>query len=534
MYSALSHRPPERAWTRCAEVVNAPAMDGRMTAVSRLRGITAGQFDAYFNAAPELLGAIVDVLDVPTAFQRLSGIARKILPHDALTMASFAADGQLIGAAATGGFPDLPSQEFMATLPDDLIVGDLITEALPVTRGVNPTATLVGAGYRSALRLCARARDQALTIGLWAKQPHAYDRHDLPLAHVIAGHLAVAVSHERLARAARETAEHRLETRGQTFSGELASRGHDRIVGDSPAWRDVLRKATQVAATNTTVLLTGESGTGKEVIARYIHGASARKRGRFVALNCAALPEQLLESELFGYERGAFTGAQQAKPGQIELGAGGVLFLDEVSEMSLSAQAKFLRVLQEREFKRLGGTRSLQANVRVIAATNRNLRTAIEGGAFREDLYYRLQVFDIQMPPLRARRTDILPLTEAMLEEIGRSLERPPGGLTQKAREALVRHDWPGNVRELRNALERAAILCEGGLIDEHHLMLEPAARPIGSAATDLNALEREVMARVLRECHWKKAHAARRLGLSRTQLYSRIRKHGLEPPVQS
>jgi transcriptional regulator with PAS, ATPase and Fis domain len=462
-----------------------------------------------------------------------------MLPHDALTMASFAADGQLIGAAATGGFPDLPSQGFMATLPDDLIAGDLITNALPVTRGVNPTETLVALGYRSVLSLSTPVRDQVLTIGFWAKQPHVYDRDDLPLAHRIAGHLAVAVSHEQLARAARQAAENRpraerLGAPVQMFSEELASRGHERIIGHSPEWQDVLRKATQVAATEATVLLTGESGTGKEVIARFIHRASARKRGRFVALNCAALPEQLLESELFGYERGAFTGAQQAKPGQIELGAGGVLFLDEVSEMSLSAQAKFLRVLQEREFKRLGGTRSLQANVRVIAATNRNLRKAVEGGAFREDLYYRLHVFDIEISPLRQRRIDILPLTGALLEEIGRSMGRPPGGLTPEAHEALLRHDWPGNVRELRNVLERAAILCEGGLIDGHHLMLEPASKPIGSAATDLNSLEREVMARVLHACNWKKANAARRLGLSRTQLYSRIRKHGLESPVQS
>jgi transcriptional regulator with PAS, ATPase and Fis domain len=539
MYSALSHRPPERTSARGVEAVNAPAVEGPMTAVRRLRAIRTGQLDAYFNAAPELLGAIVDVLDVRTAFPRLSGIVQKMLPHDALTMASFAADGRLIGAAATGGFPDLPSQGFIAALPDDLIAGDLITEALPVTRGVNPTETLVALGYRSVLSLSTRARDQVLTISFWAKQPHAYDRHDLPLAHRIAGHLAVAVSHEQLASAARQAAENRpraerLEARVQRFSEELASRGHDRIIGYSPEWQEVVRKATQVAATEATVLLTGESGTGKEVIAQFIHRASARKHGRFVALNCAALPEQLLESELFGYERGAFTGAQQAKPGQIELAAGGVLFLDEVSEMSLSAQAKFLRVLQEREFKRLGGTRSLQANVRVIAATNRNLRKAVEGGAFREDLYYRLQVFDIEIPPLRQRRIDILPLTEALLAEIGRSMGRPPGGLTREAHEALLRHDWPGNVRELRNALERAAILCEGGPIDGHHLTLEPSSKPIGSGATDLNSLEREVMARVLRECNWKKSNAARRLGLSRTQLYSRIRKHGLEPPVQS
>ena len=183
------------------------------------------------------------------------------------------------------------------------------------------------------------------------------------------------------------------------------------VVGESAEWREVLRKATQVAPTDTTVLITGESGTGKEVVARFIHAASARKNGPFVALNCAALPEQLLESELFGHERGAFTSAHQAKPGQLELAAGGVLFLDEVGEMSKAAQAKLLRVLQEREFQRVGGTRTLKADIRVVAATNRDLRKAVQRGEFREDLLYRLEVFDIHIPPLRERRADIVPLT---------------------------------------------------------------------------------------------------------------------------
>jgi DNA-binding NtrC family response regulator len=173
----------------------------------------------------------------------------------------------------------------------------------------------------------------------------------------------------------------------------------------------------------------------------------------------------------------------------------------------------------------------VQANVRVIAATNRNLWKAVEDGAFREDLYYRLRVFDIEIPPLRQRRGDILPLSEAFLEEIGQSLGRVPRGLTPEAREILLRHDWRGNVRELRNALERAAILCDGGPIDGHHLTLETASKPIGGTSTDVNARERELMARVLRECNWNKCKAARRLGLSRTQLYTRVRKHGLEPP---
>src|SRR6201988_210461 len=181
-------------------------------------------------------------------------------------------------------------------------------------------------------------------------------------------------------------------------------------VGASPAWREVISRATQVAATEATTCLHGESGTGKEVIARFIHQRSPRWRGPFIAINCAALPEQLLESELFGFERGAFTGAQQTKPGHIELAVGGVLFLDEVTEMTPAAQAKFLRVLQEREFLRLGATRAVRANVRVIAATNRNLDEAVADGAFRADLYYRLNVFDIRIPPLRERSDDILPL----------------------------------------------------------------------------------------------------------------------------
>ena len=265
--------------------------------------------------------------------------------------------------------------------------------------------------------------------------------------------------------------------------------------------------------------------------ARFIHRASARKAGPFVALNCAALPEQLLESELFGYERGAFTGAQQAKPGQIELAAGGVLFLDEVSEMSLPAQAKFLRVLQEREFQRLGATRLQKANVRVVAATNRDLRKAVERGEFREDLYYRLQVFDIRLTPLRERKGDILLLSDAFLQDIGKSFGRPPAGLTRAAREALLQHDWPGNVRELRNALERAAILCEGGLISAQHLGLQASSRSRDIETTDLNIVERDTIAHVMQDCRWNKSKAARRLGLSRTQLYVRLRKYDLEQP---
>jgi transcriptional regulator with PAS, ATPase and Fis domain len=300
------------------------------------------------------------------------------------------------------------------------------------------------------------------------------------------------------------------------------------MIGTSPQWRAVLKRASQVAATEATTCLQGESGTGKEVVARFIHDTSPRSRGPFLAINCAALPETLLESELFGFERGAFTGAHQPKPGHIELAHGGVLFLDEVTEMPLAAQAKFLRVLQEREFLRLGGTRPIKVNVRVIAATNQDLRCAVAQGRFREDLYYRINVFDIRIPPLRERGLDILLLAQHFLEDFAGSNGGPAVHLTTHARDALLAYHWPGNVRELRNVLERAAIVCEGTVIDTEHLLLAgPAEVPLAES-TNLETLERHAIERALRDLAGNKRRAAQRLGISRTQLYSRLRKYGL------
>jgi two-component system NtrC family response regulator len=511
----------------------------RLAAAARDAELERDQ-STHIEASMELLRTIADVLDIRTVFPRVSEIVNKMLPHDTMAMVFFDERGTLVmQASSTPDFPDLRSYVATTPLPTHTIVRDLEKERLAVVSGENPTDKLLGAGYRSLLGVLVRARDQLINVGFASKQIGAFTERDVPIARRIADHIALAVSHEQLAEAARQIAEakaraERLEARVQMLTEELDSTKHARIVGESPAWKAVLKKATQVATTDTTVLLTGESGTGKEVVARFIHRASGRKNGAFIAINCAALPEQLLESELFGYERGAFTSAQQSKPGQIELAAGGVLFLDEVSEMSLAAQAKFLRVLQEREFQRLGGTKILKANIRVIAATNRDLRKAVERGAFREDLFYRLQVFDIHIPPLRERPDDILPLSDAFLKEIGRSFGRPPAGLSKRARAAIVDYSWPGNVRELHNALERAAILCEGGLIDTEHLGLQRTAASTASAkaeSTDLDTVERETIARVLRECRWNKSKAAKRLGLTRTKLYIRMKKYGLEEP---
>ncbi len=495
---------------------------------------------ASIESSVELLRTISGVLDIRTVFPQVSEIANKVLPHDLLTM-MFDDRGQiLIEVASSDEFSEVARLiKTNDSRPKDgfVVIDDFTTATLSVVEPADLRERIVAAGFRSFLAVFTRARDQEMGLGFWSKRAHAFGPPDVPVARRLADHVALAVSHEQLADAARQVAEaharaERLESRVQSLVEELESKtGQARIVGQAPEWIDTLRKATQVAETETTVLLTGESGTGKEVVARFIHRASARKGGPFIALNCAALPEQLLESELFGYERGAFTGAQQSKPGHIELAAGGVLFLDEVSEMSPSAQAKFLRVLQEREFSRLGGTRLHKANVRIIAASNRDLRKAVERGDFREDLFYRLQVFDIRLAPLRERKSDIVRLSDGFLQEIAKSFGRPPAGLTRDAREALVRHDWPGNVRELRNALERAAILCEGGLIGAEHLSLYTPPRPVETATTDLNEVERETIDTVMRECRGNKSKAAKRLGLSRTQLYGRLRKYDLDQP---
>jgi DNA-binding NtrC family response regulator len=508
-----------------------------MTATSETGHLRGESRDAYFDASLELLRAMADAPDAGAVLPRLSAIIEPMLPHDAVAIACLDQGGHAVFEASTGDIPALDLRVVQAAPCDDVIVRDLRHEPLPASTSVNQIGRLIAMGYRSVLSVSARAATQVLAVAFWSKQPNAFAPGDLPLAYRVAGHLALGLVREQPARAGRHPGREparsgQLDLRLQTPSGDLRLKTHARIVGPSAEWRQVLRKATQVAGTETTVLVNGESGAGEEVVAHFIHRASPRDRGPFVALNCAALPEELLESEVFGYERGAFTSAQQAKAGQIEMAAGGVLFLDEVSSMSLGAQAKFLRVLQEREFQRLGATHSIKSNVRVIAATNQDLRKAVEHGRFREDLFYRLHVFDIHIVPLRERRADILPLAEALLDEIGSGVGWPSATLAGDARRALLRHDWPGNVRELRNALERAAILSEGGRIEASHFALQPSCTPARIDTTDLKVVERDIIAQVLRQCRWNKAEAARRLGVTRTQLYLRMRKYGLDPPA--
>jgi transcriptional regulator with GAF, ATPase, and Fis domain len=371
-------------------------------------------------------------------------------------------------------------------------------------------------------------------------RPHWYDSADVEIASAIVAQIVVALQHQRLAeeqahRARLEGHARQLEERLVTIRQEMDSRyGYDRILGEDPIFREAVARAAKVAETETTVLLTGESGTGKDVLARAIHHGSPRAAGPYVAVNCAALPETLVDSELFGHERGAFTGADKQKPGRFEMAGGGTLFLDEVGELPPAVQAKLLRVLQEHEFQRVGGTVTLRSDVRLIAATNRDLERAVETGAFREDLYYRLNVFRIHLPPLRDRGDDVLLLARHCIREIGARLGRGEPPLSRGAEAALRAHSWPGNIRELENAIERALILAGGGPLTEDHFALDkiphghrdPSVdQAAGESGLPLAELEKRAITAALAHSKGNKTQAAAALGITRTQLRTRMRR---------
>jgi DNA-binding NtrC family response regulator len=319
--------------------------------------------------------------------------------------------------------------------------------------------------------------------------------------------------------------------------------GHDfrEIVGRSPSLARLLDQLAMVAATDSTVLVLGETGTGKELVARAIHDRSPRRERPLVKVNCAALPRELVESELFGHEKGAFTGATQQRRGRFELADGGTLFLDEVGELPLEAQAKLLRVLQEQEFERVGGTRTLRADVRLIAATNRDLGRRAEAGEFRPDLYYRLNVFPVTVPPLRERREDIALLVGHFLAKAARKLGKSFDGASPAFLERATAYDWPGNVRELENVVERAAILSRGSVLDSMEPFGPPAApartgtpAPAPVSAGTLEDVERAHIQRVLEQTRWViegEQGAALVLGLNASTLRGRLRKLGIRKP---
>jgi transcriptional regulator with GAF, ATPase, and Fis domain len=487
-----------------------------------------------------LLHTISEVLDIRAVFPRVSEIANHVLPHDWLGLVFHDhSDRVTLQAGSAESFPEF-RRLAVAGEGEDQVVSDIEKERLRMVQSDPPDLVdrILEEGYRSFLKVRGVAGEQVLGLGFFSKRRDAYSMDDVPTARRIAECISVAVSHERLAEAERTRAEARV--RDEVLNAQVKSivsathRSPSRtVIGQSSAWARRLEKGVASGSDRNHHVTAGRVG----------HGQGGR---------CAVYPPGLSEekrtvrgAQLRGPSRDApRVRAVRVRAGRVHrrerrktrtdrAGRGGVLFLDEMSEMSPSAQAKFLRVLQEREFLRLGGTRPVKANVRVIAATNRDLCEAVEEGAFREDLFYRLDVFGIQLPALRERRADIPLLAAAFLDDIGRSLGRPPAELTRDAKDVLLAHDWPGNVRELRNALERAAILCDGGLIAREHLLLHP--RPAAPSVTnDLQTVERRRIEQVLRETDGNKSRAASRLGLTRTQLYVRLRKYDLARPAIS
>ena len=322
--------------------------------------------------------------------------------------------------------------------------------------------------------------------------------------------------------------QHLLTLENQKLKDTVQELTTGEIIGDSPEIKRVTELIQTVATTDTTVMIRGESGTGKELVARSIHHHSPRKFFPMVTVNCGAMTETLLESELFGHERGAFTGAQYRRKGKVELADGGTLFLDEIGNIDMKTQMDLLRVIETKEFTRVGGTEVLHSDFRVICATNRDLEKAVREGTFREDLYYRLNVFTIELPPLRGRRGDIARLAHHFLEKFSAQMNKNVQGFTPEAMLTLKAYDWPGNVRELENAIERAMVVTPGPMIDRVHL---PLASMVGTTAEGkrLEDIERHHIDAVLRETGWNVSRSATILDIDRVTLYHKIEKYGLK-----
>ena len=500
-----------------------------------------------------LADALAESLDVAEVFDQVFEVAQAIIPHDALVLSELLGEKAFRVIAFAGSFEShvpegpvtLSEKESAERFLDFEIVRD--TRQLPLETERDRLAAVNGvqSWLRVPLRLWGTIRGSLVFL---SQETGCFREADVEVARRIADRIALALAHQRLAEEAQAAAQEReradrLKATVETLARQLEERERRSIVGVSRSWKEVLEQVGRVADSETTVLITGESGTGKEVVSRLIRQGSPRSGKPFVAINCAALPEQLLESELFGHAKGAFTGAVAHKVGHLEQAEGGTLFLDEIGEMSPVVQAKLLRVLQEKTFQRLGGSKVQRADVRIITATNLDLEEAIHRGEFREDLYYRLNVFEIRVPPLRERPEDILVLADRFLQDLGKSMGRRAPGISKDARQWLLDYPWPGNVRELRNAIERAILLCDGGLITRQHLPapvrrsgagrgrreVKGSPSPLPTGGIELEEMERGFVQQAMVKSRGNKSRAARLLGLTRSpQLYTRLDKYGL------
>jgi len=493
---------------------------------------------AYRGLPPRTATALVEASAAINASLNMSEVLQAIAQTSAAVLRSEASSvlmldrrrSKLVFTAAVGDRgPSLIGEEFDANLG---IAGRVISSGKPVIvadvhqsndffRGIDAKSSFQTRGMIAA-PLIWKGEVIGVVEVLNKLGGSSYDDDDLTLLQIF-GNLAAAGAHNAV--------EHFNVVRENRGLRETL-RVRSPIIGSSAALRQVMDMVSRVAGSNATVLLLGETGTGKEVTARATHGASPRAEKAFIAINCAALPETLLESELFGHEKGAFTGAVAEKMGRFELADGGTLFLDEIGDISQSTQVKLLRVLQEKEFVRVGGTRTIATDVRIIAATNRDLRTAMEKGEFREDLYYRLNVFPINLPPLRQRREDIPLLVEHFVNVSATELGCPRPSVSDEAMAHLAGYNWPGNIRELQNIMERAVLLADGAHMTTAHLPREVAgdeAPKDAKTESSLSGYEKALIIKALRENNWNQSKAARALGISRDNLRYRVKKYEIE-----
>jgi formate hydrogenlyase transcriptional activator len=489
----------------------------------------------------EVNNALVSNLDLHRLLEAIAGCLQRVMHHDYTALALYDSAIRQLRLHALH-FPTgkgLVQEEMLLPL-EGTAAGEVFTSRKPLLVGpANAeqfqsavTQLFIKEGLQSACIVPLLTANQALgTLSLASSREGAFTQEDIDLLAQVAQQIAIAIENAlaycEIADLKNKLAEEKL------YLEEEIQTDHnfEEIVGETPALKRLLSQVETVAPTDSSVLILGETGTGKELIARAIHKLSARREHTFVKINCAAIPTGLLESELFGHERGAFTGAITQKIGRFELAHGGTLFLDEVGDIPLELQPKLLRVLQEKDFERLGGTRTIRVDVRVVAATNRDLAEMVEDRQFRSDLYYRLNVFPLRVPSLRERAEDIPRLVRYLIQKYARRMDKVIESIPAEEMEALVKYHWPGNVRELENLLERAVILARGQVL---HVPLSELA-PLSEAATvptqTLAAAEREHILRVLHDTHWViggPRGAAARLGMKRTTLQSRMQKLGI------
>jgi formate hydrogenlyase transcriptional activator len=490
----------------------------------------------------EVNNAVVSNLELPDVFAAISAFCRDLLNHEYTSLALIDKDTPDKIRLHALDFPTGKGfiREEMIFPLEQMPAGEAIRQRQPVrfdrdsleTLGTEGGKLLLSEGLSSGVCLPLLTRNAVLgTLNLASYRPGAFEEADVELLGQVAVQFAIALENA-LAYCEIEELKNRLAEEKLILEDEMRS-GYqfEEIVGESAALRDVLRQVETVAPTDSSVLLLGETGTGKERVARAIHNLSRRSGAPFVKINCAAIPIGLLESELFGHEKGAFTGATAQKLGRFELAEGGTIFLDEVGDIPLELQPKLLRVLQEQEFERLGGSRTIRVDTRVVAATNRDLSAMVADRQFRSDLYYRLNVFPIRIPPLRERTDDIPLLVRFFAQMYSRRMNRNIETIPSETMDALVRYPWPGNVRELENLIERAVILSPGTVLRVPLAELRTPDNSSSAGTASLEQVEREHILHALRESHWKLSGphgAAAHLGMKRTTLQSRMKKLGI------